>query len=60
MTGYVLKGGAREWYVARPGIPSGGSYTPKLEEARIFPTREQAAREKCGNERVLALEEVLR
>jgi hypothetical protein len=47
-----------DWYVSPPG--SLASYTPKLQDARVFPTREAAELEKCGNERVLTLEEAMR
>lgn len=45
-------------YVARPG--SAHSYTSKLEEARLFATREAAERDCCGNERIIPLAEVFR
>ena len=46
-------------YVARPGLPA--SYTPKLQEARTFATREAAERERCpGNERVVSLDQAMR
>jgi hypothetical protein len=45
-------------YVTHPG--SAHSYTRYLQEARTFPTREAAERERCPeNERVLILEEAM-
>ena len=44
-------------YVARPGERH--SYTYKLQHARRFDTRELAESERCGNERVLSIEEEL-
>lgn len=60
MSGYVLKrtdqGGG---YVARAGHPS--SYTHKLENARIFRTREEAEGNRCvENEIIVALDSILR
>lgn len=59
MNGYVLRrtdqGGG---YVAKPG--SKGSYTKKLENARIFQTREQADAERCkGNEVIVPIRDLL-
>jgi hypothetical protein len=52
---YVIKKGHR--YVAQMG--SDKSYTPYLQNARKFPTREQAEIEKCGDESVVdALNEI--
>jgi len=46
-------------YVARVGNP--GSYTWKLEDARVFATREAAEAERCkGNEQVVPVEGLLR
>jgi hypothetical protein len=46
-------------YVTRSG--SLHAYTTRLQDARVFPTREEAERELCwGNERVLSLEEAMR
>lgn len=45
-------------YVARSG--SASSYTPYLQRARVFTTREAAERERCpGNERVVSIEAAL-
>ena len=41
----IMKGNL---YVANPG--SKNSYTNKIEKARKFSTKEQAEKEKCGNE----------
>lgn len=58
--GYVIQrtdqGGG---YVARPG--SRGSYTGKLQEARVYPTRQAAEADRCvENERVLSVDEAIR
>ena len=45
------------FYVARPG--SQHSYTKKLEEANTFPTREAANGQKCGNESVRSVAEIM-
>jgi hypothetical protein len=57
---YVIQRTDREndLYVSPQG--SLRSYTPLLQGARVFPTREAAEREKCDNERVLSLEEAMR
>lgn len=44
-------------YVTRPG--SAHSYTAKLQEADTFPTREAAEAGKCGNERVMTVEQAM-
>lgn len=56
---YVIKrtdqGGG---YVAPPG--SRASYTPYLQSAQVFSTREEAERNRCpGNEVVLPVEEAM-
>jgi hypothetical protein len=57
---YVIQRTDREndKYVALAGQTS--SYVSKLQDARVFATREEADRECCGNERVLSLEEAMR
>ena len=56
---YVLKcSDSKRGYVAKPG--SSHSYTRRLEGARTFPSRADAEREKCGNEVVLLLEDLIR
>lgn len=45
-------------YVAAPG--SEHSYTKRLEDARIFSTRESAELEKCGNETIVPVRTLLR
>ena len=46
-------------YVAKPG--KDGSYTSKLQHARMFATREQAERERCPeNEHVVTIEDAMR
>lgn len=45
-------------YVARPG--SEHSYTSRLEDAKLFPTRAAAEAERCvENERVARLDDVI-
>jgi len=46
---YIIKKGCL--YVANSG--SKNSYTNRIEKARKFPTKEQAEKEKCGNETVI-------
>ena len=55
---YVLQRVEDKAFVTPPGLHS--SYTKKLQGARIFSTKEEALRDKCGNERVLSLEEAVR
>lgn len=55
--GYVVINSDTGKYVSRPG--SARSYTTRLENARIFDTREQAERDKCGNEYIVPLSYVL-
>lgn len=46
-------------FVTKPG--SRGSYTNKLQEARVYETREQASKDACPeNERVVAVADLLR
>lgn len=52
---YVLQRIDDDAFVMPPG--QAYSYTHKLQQARLFPTREAAQQEACGNERVLSLEE---
>lgn len=51
--GYVLTRNNDGKYVSQPG--SARSYTGRLEDARIYPTREQAERDPCGNETVRSI-----
>jgi hypothetical protein len=44
-------------YVARPG--SVHSYTKKLQDARVFSSREDAERERCGNETIVPVSAIL-
>jgi hypothetical protein len=53
---YVIMRRYRE-YVARPG--SLRSYTRSLEDARKFETREEAERNKCGDETVKNVSDIL-
>lgn len=47
------------WFVAPSG--SSGSYTNRLQYARVFQTREEAEKERCPeNERVMSVEEAMR
>lgn len=57
MSGYVLRRHGDGAYVRPPGSP--GSYTNRIEFARIFPSREAAAKDACGNESAVAVDEVL-
>ena len=45
-------------YVNKPG--SERAYTTKLEQARKFPTRHDAERDKCGNETARDVADILR
>jgi hypothetical protein len=57
---YVIKRTDQgEGYVTRPGSRS--SYTSRLENARVFETREQAEGHRCpGNEIVVNVNDLLR
>lgn len=44
-------------YVSKPG--SEKSYTPKLERARMFPTRRDAEQHACGNETIRDVADLL-
>ena len=54
---YVIRRHEDGAFVAPPGQRS--SYTTKLQEARVFQTREAAQRECCGNESVVRVDECL-
>ncbi len=58
MTMYVIKRNSDGRYVAAPG--SLHSYTKKLEDAQAFSTRGEANRNKCGNETVVPIENIMR
>lgn len=45
-------------FVAQSG--SGASYTPALQKAKTYPTREAAQGDACGNEMAVSLEEATR
>lgn len=45
-------------YVAQAG--SKNSYTSSLENARTFATKEQAEQDKCGNEYIVSVYDLLR
>lgn len=55
---YVIKNIDTGKYVSAPGRKK--SYTTKLEYARIFPTREAADGDKCGNETVIDVDDLIR
>lgn len=44
-------------YVTKPG--SEKSYSPRLQDARLFDSREAAKADSCENERVLSLEQAV-
>lgn len=48
---YVIK--KRQYFVSKAG--SKYSYTTNLKKARVFTTREQAEKNKCGNEKVVSV-----
>lgn len=50
---YVLRNVDNGKYVAPSG--STNSYTERLQNARVFPTREAAQADACGNDRVVAV-----
>ena len=54
---YVLIRNKDGKFVARPG--SKKSYTSSLQNARQFATREDAERDRCGNERTVRTEDLL-
>jgi hypothetical protein len=57
---YVIQHNTHGRYVARSeATATGSSYTKRLEDARVFPTRESAEHDRCGNETVRAVVEVL-
>lgn len=45
------------YFVARLGYPS--SYTKDIYSVRTFATRESAARDKCGNETIVSLYDLM-
>lgn len=54
---FVIKRNEDGKYVAPAGRAK--SYTARLESARVFATREAAERDKCGNERVVAVADLI-
>jgi len=52
---YVIKKG--QYFVSKPG--SRYSYTTRLKRAHVFDTREQAEKNKCGNEVVVSVRDEL-
>ncbi len=56
---YIIQDVRTGKYVAYPG--SAASFTPKLQNARQFPTREEAKGNACDEgERILSIEEAMR
>lgn len=56
---YVIRRIPDGAYVAREFLP--GSYTRKLERARLFPTRAAAEHDRCpDNEEIVHINELLR
>lgn len=51
---YIIKKG--NYYVANPG--SKNSYTNKIEKARKFRTKEEAEKDKCGNEIIVRIQDL--
>lgn len=47
------------FYVADLSRSGGASYTPRLEHARLYPTREAALGDACSNEYVTTVDDVL-
>jgi len=54
---YVLKRIEDGKFVSKPG--SKWSYTFDLKKARIFSSKENAERDKCGNEIVVSVHDIL-
>ena len=54
---YVIQNIDTDKFVCPAG--SEHSYTNKLQDARRFPTYESARKECCGNERPVAVEDIL-
>lgn len=55
---YVIQNCDDAKFVARPG--SQHSYTNRLQDARVFQTRDDAERERCGNETIVLVDNLLR
>lgn len=54
---YVIRRNEDGAFVAPSG--SASSYVRNLQKARVFPTREAAEADKCGNESVVRLEDAM-
>lgn len=54
---YILQNNDNNKYVAHSG--SEHSYTNRLEQARVFKTKESAQKHACGNETILHITDVL-
>ena len=55
---YVIRRTRDGKFVTRPG--SSHAYTPLLQNAMTFATRENAENQTCGNEYVVSIEDVVR
>ena len=57
---YVLQDTRTGKYVAYPHSNGGASFTNKLQNARVYPTKEVAERDRCPqSERVVRLEDAM-
>lgn len=54
---YLLRKNEDGLFVAQPGSRS--SYTPYLQRAQFFSSREEAQRQACGNETVTTLDDII-
>lgn len=54
---YVIRRNEDGKYVRPGGYET--SYTDRLQEAKQYPTRESAERDKCGNETVVNVRDIL-
>ena len=54
---YVIVRNEDGKYVTEPG--SKNSYTATLKRARVFKTRDEANRDKCGNESVVPVSKLI-
>ena len=57
---YVLRRSSDSWFVSSADLnPTGGSYSPTLQCAKVYPTRDAARADACGNESVYSVAEIL-